>query len=34
LNQVEYCRNFVFRRHFPIHKIFGVFTDLSTAPGG
>jgi hypothetical protein len=22
LNQVEYCRNFVFRRHFPIHKIF------------
>jgi hypothetical protein len=22
LNQLEYCRNFVFRRHFPIHKIF------------
>jgi hypothetical protein len=22
LNQVEYCRNFVFRRHFPIHQIF------------
>ena len=22
LNQVEYCRNFVFCRHFPIHKIF------------
>ncbi len=22
LNQVEFCRNFVFRRHFPIHKIF------------
>src|SRR5216683_2554091 len=22
LNQIEYCRNFVFRRHFPIHKIF------------
>ena len=22
LNQVEYCRNFVFRRHFPIHKLF------------
>ena len=21
LNQVEYCRNFIFRRHFPIHKI-------------
>ena len=22
INQVEYCRNFVFRRSFPIHKIF------------
>jgi hypothetical protein len=22
LNQVELCRNFIFRRHFPIHKIF------------
>jgi hypothetical protein len=22
LNQVEYCWNFVFRRHFPIHRIF------------
>jgi hypothetical protein len=22
LNQVEYCRNVIFRRHFPIHKIF------------
>ena len=22
VGQVEYCRNFVFRRHFPIHKIF------------
>jgi len=22
LNQVEYCRNLVFRRHFPIHKLF------------
>jgi hypothetical protein len=22
LNQVEYCRNFIVRRHFPIHKIF------------
>ena len=22
LNQVEYCRNFLFRRHVPIHKIF------------
>jgi hypothetical protein len=23
INQIEYCRNFVFKRHFPIHKIFG-----------
>jgi hypothetical protein len=22
LNQIELCRNFIFRRHFPIHKIF------------
>jgi hypothetical protein len=22
INQIEYCRNFVFRRNFPIHKIF------------
>jgi hypothetical protein len=22
INQVEYCRNFVFKRHFPMHKIF------------
>jgi hypothetical protein len=22
LNQIEYCRHFVFRRHFPIHQIF------------
>jgi hypothetical protein len=22
VNQVEYCRNFVFKRHFPIHKLF------------
>jgi hypothetical protein len=22
INQIEYCRNFIFRRHFPIHKIF------------
>ena len=22
LNQLEYCRNFIFRRNFPIHKIF------------
>jgi hypothetical protein len=22
IHQVEYCRNFIFKRHFPIHKIF------------
>lgn len=22
LSQIEYCRNFIFKRHFPIHKIF------------
>ena len=22
INQIEYCRNFIFRRNFPIHKIF------------
>ena len=22
VNQIEYCRNFIFRRNFPIHKIF------------
>ena len=22
LNQIEYCRNFIFRRNFPIHKLF------------
>ena len=22
LSQVEYCRNFIFKRHFPIHQIF------------
>jgi hypothetical protein len=22
VSQVEYCRNFIFKRHFPIHKIF------------
>ncbi len=22
LNQIEYCRNFIFKRHFPIHRIF------------
>lgn len=28
LNQVEYCRNFVFRRHLPIHQIFERSCDL------
>ncbi len=22
VNQIEYGRNFIFRRHFPIHRIF------------
>jgi hypothetical protein len=22
IHQIEYCRNSIFRRHFPIHKIF------------
>ena len=22
ISQIEYCRNFIFRRHFPIHKLF------------
>lgn len=29
LNQVEYCRNFVFRRHVPIHQIFERSCDMS-----
>ena len=28
LNQVEYCRNFVFRRHAPIHQLFERACDL------
>ncbi len=28
LNQVEYCRNFIFRRHFPIRQIFERSCDL------
>jgi hypothetical protein len=28
LQQVEYCRNFVFRRNFPIHKLFERSCDL------
>jgi hypothetical protein len=26
--QIEYCRNFIFKRHFPIHKIFGRSCEL------
>src|SRR5438132_816044 len=29
LNQVEYCRNFIFRRNFPIHKIFERSAELA-----
>ena len=29
MQQVEYCRNFVFRRNFPIHKLFERSCDLS-----
>jgi len=29
LNQVEYCRNFVFRRNFPIHKLFQRSAELA-----
>jgi hypothetical protein len=28
LQPVEYCRNFVFRRHFPIHKLYQRSCDL------
>jgi hypothetical protein len=28
INQIEYCRNFVFKRHFPIHKIFECSCEL------
>ena len=28
LQQVEYCRNFVFKRHFPIHQIFERSCDM------
>lgn len=31
ISQIEYCRNFVFRRHFPIHKIFQRSCDLGLA---
>jgi hypothetical protein len=29
LNQVEYCRNFIFRRHVPIHQMFERSCDMS-----
>ena len=22
ITQIEYCRNFIFKRHLPVHKIF------------
>jgi hypothetical protein len=28
LNQIEYCRNLIFKRHFPIHKIFEQFCEM------
>ena len=31
INQVEYCRNFIFRRHFPIHHLFERSCDLGLA---
>ena len=30
VNQVEYCRNFIFKRHFPIHKIFERSCEIGT----
>ena len=29
LHQIEYCRNFIFKRNFPIHKIFERSCDLA-----
>jgi hypothetical protein len=31
LQQVEFCRNFIFKRHFPIHKIFERSCDMGLA---
>jgi len=28
VNQIEYCRNFIFKRHFPIHRIFERSCDI------
>jgi hypothetical protein len=27
ISQIEYCRNFIFERHFPIHKTFRTSLD-------
>ena len=29
ISQIEYCRNFIFKRHFPIHKIFERSCEIS-----
>jgi hypothetical protein len=29
VNQIEYCRNFIFKRHFPIHRIFERSCEIS-----
>jgi hypothetical protein len=31
ITQVEYCRNFIFKRHFPIHKLFKYSCNLGLA---
>jgi len=31
IKQIEYCRNFIFKRHFPIHKIFEHWKNSTTA---
>jgi len=31
INQIEYCLNFLFRRHFPIHKIFERSCEIGLA---
>jgi len=28
ITQIEYCRNFIFKRHFPIHKLFDRSCEL------
>jgi hypothetical protein len=38
VNQIEYCRNFIFKRHVPIHRIFERSCEIGlwwlTAPRG